>query len=160
MKKLISQARSQGGFTLVELMIVVAVIGILASIASVSYVKYIRSAEVGKLKQYAMEVANAQEMYKSQNAGYLNVTPNYAEGNAVWEQVLGFSKKGLSAQGITIETKAGDGSGAQCGICEGVIPDKNKIWFGVRVKRDFGNEITTIVMTNELESPIELTAKK
>lgn len=148
--------QSQRGFTLVELMIVVAVIGILAAIASVSYVKYIRSAEVGKLKQYASEVANAQEMYKSQNAGYLDVSTNYAEGNAVWEQVLGFSKKGLSNQGITIKTEAGDGSGTECTICSGANPDKTKIWYAVRVERNFGNETVAIVLTSDLESPLEL----
>lgn len=156
------QPNSARGFTLVELMIVVAIVGILAAVASVAYTKYLKSAKITKLKQYAMEVANAQEQYKSQNSGYLDIGDNsnnaYSEGDAKWENLLGFSKKGLAAQNITIHTVAGDSTSTVCGdVCEGLEPDLTTIWYAVRVQQDFDTdttEKTTIVLTSEIESPM------
>jgi len=149
------------GFTLVELMIVVAIIGILAAIGGVAYTKYVKSAKITQLKQYAMEVANAQEQYKSQNSGYFKpatpATP-YAEGNTEWERLLGFSKKGLAAQGITVFTEAG-GAAGPCSICDGVDPSFSTIWYAVRVRQDFKSgdgAATTIILHNELPSPVLL----
>jgi type IV pilus assembly protein PilE len=153
--------KKRRGMTLIELMIVVAIIGILASLAGVAYVKYIKSAKIAKLEQYAMEVASAQEQYKSQNSGYLDLdgTP-YAAGNAKWEQLLGFSKEGLAAQNIAVDTIAGDSSDSSCGICEGADPSFNSIWYAVRVTQDFDTNDTTtkttLVMHPGLDEPILL----
>jgi prepilin-type N-terminal cleavage/methylation domain-containing protein len=146
--------------TLIELMIVVAVIGILASIASVSYVKYIKSAKIGKLEQYAMEVASAQEQYKAQNSGYLDIEDPYASGEALWEDLLGFQKQGLAGQNITVATEAGDSTSTACSICEGADPSFTGIWFAVAVTQDLDDDTntdpTTVVYHNELEQPILL----
>ena len=62
--------RSQGGFTLVELMIVVAIIAILAAIAYPSYIKSVtktnRAAAEGCLSEYA----NYMERYYTTNLSY------------------------------------------------------------------------------------------
>ncbi|MFY9975421.1 MAG: type IV pilin protein [Chromatiaceae bacterium] len=55
--------RRQGGFTLIELMIVVAVIAILATIAYPSYVEYVVRSNRSEAQQFMLEVANREEQY-------------------------------------------------------------------------------------------------
>ena len=57
--------RRQSGFTLLELMIVLAVIAILSAIAIPTYVNYGYRARRGDGQELLLRVANAQERYYS-----------------------------------------------------------------------------------------------
>lgn len=75
------------GFTLVELMIVVAIIGILAAIALPSYNRYVRESRRVDGQSALHQIALAQEKYRSNNTAYttnlstLGVSANSPDGH-------------------------------------------------------------------------------
>jgi type IV pilus assembly protein PilA len=68
-------ARSwQRGYTLAELMIVVAIIGVMAALAIVGYRKYLNAAQAGEAKSMIQGIRAGEEAYKSEMLVYLNVS--------------------------------------------------------------------------------------
>jgi type IV pilus assembly protein PilE len=55
--------RKARGFTLIELIIVVAIIGILVAIAFPSYQNHLRKGRRAQAESFLMEVANSQQQY-------------------------------------------------------------------------------------------------
>ncbi|WP_047392209.1 type IV pilin protein [Chitinibacter sp. ZOR0017] len=62
--------RKAGGFTLIELMIVVVIIGILAAIAFPSYQDYVRKARRSDATTMLSQVQQLQEKYRANQSGY------------------------------------------------------------------------------------------
>lgn len=79
----------QRGFTLIEVMIVVAIVGILSAVAYPSYVAYIMRSNRSAAQGYMLEVSNLQQRYLLDARAYApnlatlstsapsNVSPNY-----------------------------------------------------------------------------------
>ncbi|MGV8959385.1 MAG: type IV pilin protein [Stenotrophomonas sp.] len=68
--KRIGRSQKSGGFTLIELMIVVAVVAILASIAYPSYADSVRKGKRGQAKADLMELAQLAERHRTVNNTY------------------------------------------------------------------------------------------
>jgi type IV pilus assembly protein PilE len=95
------QAKKASGFTLIELMIVVAIIGILASLAYMNYARYGYRARRADGKEFLTRVAAAQERY------YTNFNAYSASVTGVPPAGLGFATN-LSTKGFyTVATANG-----------------------------------------------------
>lgn len=68
------------GFTLIELMIVVAIIAILAAIALPSYQEYTRRSNASMAQQEMQKIAEQLERHKAKNFTYRGFDPNYIYG--------------------------------------------------------------------------------
>jgi len=70
-------SRPRGGFSLIELMIVVAIASVLFAIAIPSYISYIRQSRRTEAKTALLDLAAREERYLSTNpAAYTNVPGN------------------------------------------------------------------------------------
>lgn len=67
----------RSGFTLVELLIVVAMIGVLAALALVGYKKYMRAASSSEATAMIQGIRGAEEAYKAEMLVYLNISANF-----------------------------------------------------------------------------------
>lgn len=98
------ESKSAGGFTLIELMIVVAVIGILSAIAYPAYTSYVARGHRAEAKQGLLELAQYMERIYTENNTYM-------PGNAL--PVLPFTtmpKTGTVVYDMTLDA-GGTGAG-------------------------------------------------
>lgn len=75
------------GFTLIELMIVVAIVGILAAVAYPSYTEYVKRSHRSEIASLLTEQTQALERYFSRNGQYSDVAGNpmvISPGNAYY----------------------------------------------------------------------------
>lgn len=121
------KTRAYRGFTLIELMIVVAIIGILAAIAYPSYQSYVESTRRGDAKGALMQFASAMERYYTQNSTYAGADdgngvpgappsglfPSEAplDGNAKFYDLViqGLNNNSFTLRAIPKNAQAGDG---------------------------------------------------
>src|SRR5688500_13283501 len=80
LEKIIRRSR---GFTLVELGVVVAIVGILSVIAIVGYRKMILSSKLSEAKTMINAIRLAEEDYKAESGGYLDISTEYCPKDGV-----------------------------------------------------------------------------
>ena len=80
--------KNKEGFTLIELMIVVAIIGIMAAIAIPNFLNYMCKSKQTEARSTLANIATAQETYFAENNAYK------VAANTAAHAVIGFSTKG------------------------------------------------------------------
>jgi type IV pilus assembly protein PilA len=141
------QIKRKGGFTLIELMIVVAIIGILAAIAIPNFLKFQLKAKTSEGKTNLAAIRTAEESYRAEFGVYVpaavqpaavspgvkvpfNVTPAYAllgwqpEGNVYFNYYVGIDAGGLGTSFIATAAADLDGDTVDqvWGYKKGVAP--------------------------------------
>ncbi|WP_156472003.1 pilin [Vibrio nereis] len=121
------QRRKQKGFTLIELMIVVAIIGVLSAIAVPAYQNYVAKSEAASALATLKSVVTPAELYIQEN-GDFSATDQTAVFGAVGISSGSNTLGTLSVSGNNaIQFKFSKGSMAESGS-EGTITFKQKLF--------------------------------
>lgn len=145
-----SPLRSDKGFTLVELMIVVAIIGVLASLAAMGYSRYMTTAKVSNLEALAQEVAVGQNdplrsgYYPSgETLTYVGATASAVDKKRL-KTFLNVNTNNIP-QDVTLNICAGTPTDTCSGACcNGITFDTTQgPWYVIRAEQDLDGDSNT-----------------
>jgi type IV pilus assembly protein PilE len=134
MIKLTQSMKTQSGFTLIELMIVVVIVGILASLAIPSYQQYIVDARRTMVKQEMHVVASRQEQFMQDNKTYASELALLGYGAAA----IGFDAGGQRVLGTDASAQYVVQTAALTTSASGVVTEYQIVATpkGTQLKRD------------------------
>jgi len=147
------------GFTLMEMMIVVAIIGILAAIAVPSYQSYMQRARTAEAVTFLAEIRQRQEAYRAEFGQYCSASAAPGTGigggawqptalptngdRTVWAPTAGWDQLGASPDGPTMfqyRTTAG-APGQATGVPSFPATD---FWFAAQARGDLDGDGQTV----------------
>lgn len=114
---------TQAGFTLIELMIVVAIVGILAAIAIPNYTDYVRKSRRSDAKSSILEVTQRLERFYTEKARYTASFTDIGYPSAVLDSSQGYYRLSITAGAtgiassytVTATAQGAQASDAGCG---------------------------------------------
>lgn len=138
--------KNQNGFTLIEMMIVVAVIGILAAVAYPSYTESVLKGKRAQGRAALMELMQQQERYMTQRSCYLQFT------NTGGTAAAAGSCGGVAAAAVPFKTFSGENQAQasynlSAGVCAGGLANTECIMLtATPVQGD--NAVGTLTLTS------------
>jgi type IV pilus assembly protein PilE len=134
MIKLTQSMKTQSGFTLIELMIVVVIVSVLASIAIPSYQQYIVDARRSMAQQEMLVVASRQEQFMQDNKTYASELALLGYGASA----IGFDAGGQRVLGTDASAQYVVQTAALTTSASGVITEYTVVATpkGTQLKRD------------------------
>jgi len=102
--KEVNKMKRRRGFTLIEMMIVVAIIALLATIAIPNYISFQLRAKTSEAKSNLGAIRTCEEAYRAENDEYLactaNPTADPTKDKAAWESdIAGWADIGFEPKG-------------------------------------------------------------
>lgn len=154
--------RRQSGYTLIELMIVVAVIGILSAVAIPSFQSYIHRSRTSEAVTFLGEIRQRQESYRSEFGQYCSVSG--AAGSSI--DSGSWAPASLPVGGNKIVWSASPGAWTQLGAAPdgpvmfqyrttagppGTLPgiagyDGSDFWFIAQARGDLDNDTNVMII--------------
>lgn len=102
-KNLVSQRKSQSGFTLIEIMIAVVIVAIIAAIAVPSYQSQVARGKLAECASFAYQLASVQEQYYTANQTFAGSITAASGLNASGTSENGYCTAALTTVGGTCD---------------------------------------------------------